>query len=254
MPGTGSRAGSRALTESVRGLLGCERGRTTERREPWRCLRSGAAGRSQVTPSPPWWQSPGCPAQRLLALPSSVPLTLPGSPRATLPGHSGPACLEVDHEGAAEPAGRAGLAIRTRAEELPERAERVLCCPGRRPPGPPAQAPLESAVSGPGKAPGSHTTCWPPGDPLSFPFTAANPLLCSTARYHCKNGLCIDKSFICDGQNNCQDNSDEEGCESSQGRAAPAAPLGEEGPLPGPWARGRVHLLLSWERPPPRFL
>ncbi|KAJ8795964.1 hypothetical protein J1605_002726 [Eschrichtius robustus] len=46
---------------------------------------------------------------------------------------------------------------------------------------------------------------------------AANPLLCSTARYHCKNGLCIDKSFICDGQNNCQDNSDEESCESSQG-------------------------------------
>ena len=58
-----------------------------------------------------------------------------------------------------------------------------------------------------------------PGDLLWFPFTAANPLLCSTARYHCKNGLCIDKSFICDGQNNCQDNSDEESCESSQGRS-----------------------------------
>ena len=58
-----------------------------------------------------------------------------------------------------------------------------------------------------------------PGDLLCSPFTAANPLLCSTARYHCKNGLCIDKSFICDGQNNCQDNSDEESCESSQGRS-----------------------------------
>lgn len=58
-----------------------------------------------------------------------------------------------------------------------------------------------------------------PGDLPPFPFTAANPLLCSTARYHCRNGLCIDKSFICDGQNNCQDNSDEESCESSQGRS-----------------------------------
>lgn len=49
-------------------------------------------------------------------------------------------------------------------------------------------------------------------------FAAANPLLCSTARFHCKNGLCIDKSFVCDSQNNCQDNSDEESCESPQGR------------------------------------
>ncbi|XP_027792265.1 low-density lipoprotein receptor class A domain-containing protein 3 isoform X1 [Marmota flaviventris] len=47
-------------------------------------------------------------------------------------------------------------------------------------------------------------------------YSTANPLLCSTARYHCRNGLCIDKSFLCDGQNNCQDNSDEESCESSQ--------------------------------------
>ncbi|XP_047375307.1 low-density lipoprotein receptor class A domain-containing protein 3 isoform X1 [Sciurus carolinensis] len=47
-------------------------------------------------------------------------------------------------------------------------------------------------------------------------FSTANPLLCSTARFHCRNGLCIDKSFLCDGQNNCQDNSDEESCESSQ--------------------------------------
>uniref|UniRef100_A0A8B9YHF1 Low-density lipoprotein receptor class A domain-containing protein 3 n=1 Tax=Bos mutus grunniens TaxID=30521 RepID=A0A8B9YHF1_BOSMU len=54
-----------------------------------------------------------------------------------------------------------------------------------------------------------------PGRPKSS-YPTANPLLCSTARYHCKNGLCIDKSFICDGQNNCQDNSDEESCESSQ--------------------------------------
>ncbi|XP_046312056.1 low-density lipoprotein receptor class A domain-containing protein 3 isoform X3 [Marmota monax] len=51
--------------------------------------------------------------------------------------------------------------------------------------------------------------------PLSL-YSTANPLLCSTARYHCRNGLCIDKSFLCDGQNNCQDNSDEESCESSQ--------------------------------------
>lgn len=55
-------------------------------------------------------------------------------------------------------------------------------------------------------------------DHTFFVFTAANPLLCSTARFHCKNGLCIDKSFVCDSQNNCQDNSDEESCESLQGR------------------------------------
>ncbi|KAL9851019.1 low-density lipoprotein receptor class A domain-containing protein 3 isoform 6-T6 [Geothlypis trichas] len=47
-------------------------------------------------------------------------------------------------------------------------------------------------------------------------LATANPLLCSTARFHCKNGLCIDKSFVCDSQNNCQDNSDEESCESPQ--------------------------------------
>uniref|UniRef100_A0A8D0HPA4 Low density lipoprotein receptor class A domain containing 3 n=1 Tax=Sphenodon punctatus TaxID=8508 RepID=A0A8D0HPA4_SPHPU len=46
----------------------------------------------------------------------------------------------------------------------------------------------------------------------------ANPLLCSTARFHCKNGLCIDKSFVCDSQNNFQDNSDEEICESTKGK------------------------------------
>lgn len=84
----------------------------------------------------------------------------------------------------------------------------------------------EFATSRAGHTPGWRR-CWGvlrglanlPADLLWFPFTAANPLLCSTARYHCKNGLCIDKSFICDGQNNCQDNSDEESCESSQGRS-----------------------------------
>ncbi|EHB02996.1 Low-density lipoprotein receptor class A domain-containing protein 3 [Heterocephalus glaber] len=53
-------------------------------------------------------------------------------------------------------------------------------------------------------------------DQFTVTQSAGNPLLCSTTRYHCRNGLCIDKSFLCDGQNNCQDNSDEEGCESSQ--------------------------------------
>lgn len=63
--------------------------------------------------------------------------------------------------------------------------------------------------------PGQENSSWKVS--LSL-FTAANPLLCSTARFHCKNGLCIDKSFVCDSQNNCQDNSDEESCESPQGR------------------------------------
>lgn len=102
-----------------------------------------------------------------------------------------------------------------------------------------------------GKAPGSHATRWPPGDPLSFPFAAANPLLCSTARYHCKNGLCIDKSFICDGQNNCQDNSDEESCESSQGRGR--GPGGERPPAHAEGHAG-ASTCFSGERSPPRFL
>ncbi|KAL4696596.1 hypothetical protein H8959_002294 [Pygathrix nigripes] len=54
--------------------------------------------------------------------------------------------------------------------------------------------------------------------PMAAMKRTAQQTLCFAppARYHCKNGLCIDKSFICDGQNNCQDNSDEESCESSQ--------------------------------------
>lgn len=52
----------------------------------------------------------------------------------------------------------------------------------------------------------------------AFVSTAANPLLCSTDRFHCRNGLCIDKSFMCDNQNNCQDNSDEESCGNSHGK------------------------------------
>lgn len=103
-------------------------------------------------------------------------------------------------------------------------------------------SPLEG-VRGPGGCPRDWRL---PGDRLSLPFTAANPLLCSTARYHCKNGLCIDKSFICDGQDNCQDNSDEESCESSQGRTRGRSrrPLPHpRAPVPTSTRTHRVHAL-----------
>lgn len=138
-------------------------------------------------------------------------------------------------------------------------AEGVLSCPGYCLSRLPGQALIKSAVSG-GELPASraghpagwrfggavHGMGWLPGDRLSLSFTAANPLLCSTARYHCKNGLCIDKSFICDGQNNCQDNSDEESCESSQGRRRPALTSGRTSqPRPTVTLGGRTrHLCL----------
>ncbi|KPP63610.1 hypothetical protein Z043_118114, partial [Scleropages formosus] len=45
----------------------------------------------------------------------------------------------------------------------------------------------------------------------------ANPLVCSAARFHCRNGRCVDRSFLCNGQDNCQDNSDEEDCHTTPG-------------------------------------
>lgn len=52
---------------------------------------------------------------------------------------------------------------------------------------------------------------------LSLLSAAGNPLVCSAARFHCRNGRCVDRSFLCNGQDNCQDNSDEENCLSTAG-------------------------------------
>ncbi|KAI3370779.1 hypothetical protein L3Q82_007315 [Scortum barcoo] len=51
--------------------------------------------------------------------------------------------------------------------------------------------------------------CCPDG---SDEENCSNPLVCSEARFKCRNGHCVDRSFLCNGQDNCQDNSDEELC------------------------------------------
>lgn len=43
--------------------------------------------------------------------------------------------------------------------------------------------------------------------------------MCTEARFKCRNGRCVDRSFLCDGQDNCQDNSDEELCLTTAGKS-----------------------------------
>ena len=35
---------------------------------------------------------------------------------------------------------------------------------------------------------------------------------CPSTNFKCRNGLCIDTSYVCDGYNDCRDNSDENNC------------------------------------------
>lgn len=54
-------------------------------------------------------------------------------------------------------------------------------------------------------------------DLCSVSTPAGNPLVCSESRFKCRNGRCVDRSFLCNGQDNCQDNSDEELCLTTAG-------------------------------------
>jgi hypothetical protein len=41
-----------------------------------------------------------------------------------------------------------------------------------------------------------------------MPFMCVIPA-CPSGTYHCSNGKCINNDFLCDGENDCGDNSDE---------------------------------------------
>lgn len=50
--------------------------------------------------------------------------------------------------------------------------------------------------------------------PENCPSTTIVPITCPSNQYQCTNGLCIDRAFVCDGNNQCGDGSDEVGCGS----------------------------------------
>ena len=40
----------------------------------------------------------------------------------------------------------------------------------------------------------------------------ANVIDCPSTKFKCSNGLCISTAYVCDGYNDCRDNSDESNC------------------------------------------
>lgn len=50
---------------------------------------------------------------------------------------------------------------------------------------------------------------------LFFIFLGKVTAVCKETEFHCNNNLCISKTLVCDKENDCGDNSDEEICQSS---------------------------------------
>ncbi|KAL5491262.1 hypothetical protein EMCRGX_G016515 [Ephydatia muelleri] len=78
-----------------------------------------------------------------------------------------------------------------------------------------------------------------PAYPVAVSCTSANPAAvicsspyCPSTNFKCSNGLCIDTTYVCDGYNDCRDNSDETHCICTRGEVRV-----EGGPTP---AQGTV--------------
>eukprot|EP00731_Ephydatia_muelleri_P015094 Em0008g814a len=64
-----------------------------------------------------------------------------------------------------------------------------------------------------------------PPYPVAVSCTFSNPAAvicsspyCPSTKFKCSNGLCISTAYVCDGYNDCRDNSDESNCTCTQGK------------------------------------